>query len=312
MVLQAMRFTVLPTDADGFPIDTGAILWTANWLEVLARPHEYRALQRPVDVAAKAVLLTLLDVWIAYADRGDWYLCPVPSENDRPALARKLRELLDAWTPPDLPVEITEAARAVLDAEGDKPLRLEEGRTWDDASFLDTDRTVDSYLLWPEGLAEVWPKRGATDEEKAECEALRRVQGREWLAQLAERDRLNPPSLRSRRISAAEDLAELLAWPGALRRIPEIPSREDVVARWDDLKSEIEVASTEKRRNVRRFLAAEPHVDKLRALCASWTPSADVPSEIRRAARDLLAAFDFPEPPGGWDRFDRESEDGPS
>ena len=310
MVLRAMRFTVLPTDEDGFPIDAGAILYTESWLYTLARPHEYRALQRPVDAAVKAVLLTLLDVWIAYVDRGDWYLYGAPSEENRPELARKLRALLEAWTPPELPAEITEAARAVLDAEGEKQWRLKKGLTWDDTRVGDPDRTVDSYLLWPEGLAEVWPKRGATDEEKAERKALRRIQGREWLAQRAERERAEPPTLRSRRISAALDLAELLAWPGAMRRIPEMPSREDVVARWDDLKSEIEVASTEKRGKGRSFLAAEPHVDKLRALCAPWTPSADVPCEIRRAARDLLAAFGSSEPPGGWDRWDSEAEAG--
>jgi hypothetical protein len=170
-----MRYTFLPTDADGFPIDTEAILWTENWLGVLAKPHEYRAIQRPVDAAVKAVLLCLLDVWIAYVDRGDWYLDD-PSGEDRPALARKLRALLEAWTPPDLPPEITEAARTVLDAEGVTKHWREKAGTWDD------DRTVDSYLLWPEGLAAVWPKRGATDEEKAAREALRRVQIREYLA----------------------------------------------------------------------------------------------------------------------------------
>src|SRR3954468_23196544 len=113
-----MRYTVLPTDADGAPIDIVAILYTREWLGVLAKPQEYRALQRPVDAAVKAVLLCLLDVWIAYVDRGDWYLYGEPSEEDRPALARRLRALLEAWTPPELPAEITEAARAVLDAEG--------------------------------------------------------------------------------------------------------------------------------------------------------------------------------------------------
>jgi hypothetical protein len=304
-----MRYTLLSTDADGFPIDLDALVCTWVWLGVLARPQDYRALQRPVDAAVKALLLCLLDVWIAYVDRGDWYVSRDP-EGDRSALARKLRALLDAWTPPDLPAEITEAARALLDAEGEKKWRLETGRSWDDTSFGDPDRTIDSCLLWPEGLAEVWPKRGATDEEKAERKALRQVQIREWHAQRALKERSEPPTLRSRRIAAALDLAELLAWPRAMRQIPEIPSREDVLARWDDLKSEIDVASTGKRGKGRRFLAAEPHVDRLRALCESWTPSAEVPPEIRRAARDLLAAFDTPEPPGGWGRWDSEAEAG--
>lgn len=190
-----MRYTVLPTDVDGFPVDTLAILYTESWLGVLARPQAYRALQRPVDAAVKAVLICLLDVWIAYVDRGDWYLYGDPPEEDRPALARKLRALLEAWMPPDLPAEITEAARALLEAEGAKKRRLEEGGTWDDGSFGDPTRTVDSFLLWPEGLAAVWPKKGATAEEKAARDALRRVQSREWLAKLQqqEADGAKPP-----------------------------------------------------------------------------------------------------------------------
>jgi hypothetical protein len=159
-----MRYTLLPTDANGAPIDMVALFYTFEWLHVLARPDKYRALTRPVDAAVKAVLLTLLDVWIAYVDRGDWYF-DGPPEEDRAALARRLRALLEAWTPPELPVEINEAARAVLDAEGVKKWRLEKGVTWDDFPADDPTRTVDSYLLWPEGLATIWPKKGATDEE---------------------------------------------------------------------------------------------------------------------------------------------------
>jgi len=185
-----MRYTVLPTDADGVPIDMEAFLYTWAWLGVLARPHSYRALQRPVDAAVKAVLLCLLDVWIAYVDRGDWYY-EGPPEEDRPALARRLRALLEAWTPPELPAEITEAARAVLVAEG-----LEEGGTWDDASVVDPTDMIDSYLLWPEGLAAVWPKRGATAEEKAAREAERRVQIRKYYEELERKnaDGTKPPS----------------------------------------------------------------------------------------------------------------------
>jgi hypothetical protein len=43
---------------------------------------------------------------------------------------------------------------------------------------------VDSFLLWPEGLAAVWPKKGATAEEKAAYEALQRVQVREYLEKI--------------------------------------------------------------------------------------------------------------------------------
>ena len=132
-------------DKDGFNIDTLAIFFTDDWLMVLAAPHVYRALQRPVD---PMFLIRLLDVWIAYADRGDRYVFPLASDPNRPALARKLRELIAAWMPPELPAEITAAARALLRAEGyeEPPLGA---ATWDDFSF-DPDRAVESRLAWPE------------------------------------------------------------------------------------------------------------------------------------------------------------------
>lgn len=43
---------------------------------------------------------------------------------------------------------------------------------------------------------------------------------------------------------------------------------------------------------------------RLRALVAGWTPVADVPEDIRVAAREMLAAMGVAEPPGGWDAFE--------
>jgi hypothetical protein len=298
-----MRYTLLPTDADGFPIDTEAILWTQAWLDVLAKPHEYRALQRPVDAAVKAVLLCLLDVWIAYVDRGDWYLYGDPPEEDRPALARKLRALLEAWTPPDLPAEITEAARALLDAEGEKKRRREEGGTWDDVRVVDPTETIDSYLLWPEGLAAVWPKKGATAEEKAARAAERRVQIRKYMAEVGLNDV-------AKCVIPAQNLAWLLACQRIMRKVNEMPSREHVLEHWDGLQSLVDWEAGRTPEGDRQLSEIGPPVNRLRALCESWTPSADVPSEIQRAARDLLAAFGMPEPAEGWDRFEGEAEAG--
>jgi hypothetical protein len=136
-------------DKHGIPIDTFVIMGTATWLGVLAAPHLYRGLARGVDAAH---IGALLDFWIAYVDRGDRYTSamfePVPYEQ-RPALARRLRELVATWTPPDLPAEITEAARALLHAEG---LKWPQGTSWDDASFDVGDRPLESYLIWPEQL----------------------------------------------------------------------------------------------------------------------------------------------------------------
>lgn len=141
-------------DADGLPVDTLPILYADNWLQVLAAPHVYQALTRPVD---PALLLRLLDVWISYVDRGDSYLFADPPDAGRPALARKLRALLEAWTPPELPGEITEAARALLHAEGYKtPPR--GAATWDDLEYCSPGRTIESYLIWPEGLEAIFPK----------------------------------------------------------------------------------------------------------------------------------------------------------
>jgi hypothetical protein len=297
-----MRYTLLPTDADGFPIDTAAILATESWLDVLARPHDYRALQRPVDAAVKAVLLCLLDVWIAYVDRGDWYLGDPPEEG-RPALARKLRALLEVWTPPELPAEITEAARALLDAEGQKQWRRDGDGTREDASVGDPTETIDSCLLWPEGLADVWPKKGATAEEKAARAAERRVQMREDLAKVGLNDV-------AKSVIPAQHLAGLLACPRIMRKVKEMPSREHVLEHWDGLQSLVDWEAGRTPEGDRQLSKLGPPVNRLRALCESWTPSADVPPEIQRAARDLLAAFGAPEPAGGWDQFEGEAEAG--
>ncbi len=109
-------------------------------------------------------------------------------------------------------------------------------------------------------------------------------------------------------ITAAINLAGLLASPLVMRKVGEMPSREHVLGHLDGLQSIIEGASTATFQDGRRLSELGPHVDRLRALCASWTPSADVPSEIQQAARGLLAAFGIPEPTEGWDRFEGEAE----
>jgi hypothetical protein len=155
----------------------------------------------------------------------------------------------------------------------------------------------------------VWPKRGATDEEKAEHQALQRVKVREWLARPEVQAAQERTSERANRVNTAMHFARILASPRVVRRTKEMPSREKLLGYWDGLKSVIDHARGGCW-DARAMLVLEPHADKLRALCESWTPSADVPSEIQRAARDLLAAFDIPEPAEGWDRFKGEAEAG--
>jgi hypothetical protein len=134
----------------------GAEVWLATdalgWLHVLAAPHLYRMLQHGVDTAH---LMRMMDFWIAYVD-GDARdktaaSTPAPHE-ERRAMARALRERIAAWVPPELPVELTEAARALLRAEGREPKRgwdnfipdLEEGGTLDD-TLMSAER-VDAFL----------------------------------------------------------------------------------------------------------------------------------------------------------------------
>ena len=171
-------------DKAGMDADALAILYTENWLAVVAAPHNYRALERPVE---PAVLLQLLDIWTAYVDRGDYYIYAKPPHEGRPALVRKLRALIEAWTPPELPEEITEAARALLVAEGCLTGRHHlEGGNWDSLTFADDTRTVDSYLIWSEGLPAILPSAlEATDEERAEYAKTNSVQVRKYIAELA-------------------------------------------------------------------------------------------------------------------------------
>ncbi len=168
---------MIAKDKDGMDVDVLAILHAEQWMGVLAAPHLYRALPRPVE---PDVILELLDVWIARADRA------VRGEEDEPtteklfgyrfdgAFARKLRALVAAWTPPDLPGEIVEAARALERSKGsDKPPR---GATWDDFTF-DLDG-----LIWSEGLDAILPgAREASEEEMAEQARLRQEATRRWL-----------------------------------------------------------------------------------------------------------------------------------
>jgi hypothetical protein len=136
----------IATDKDGMNIDMMAVLLTSHWLIVLAAPHVYGLLQR---VAEPAHLARLLDIWIAYTDRGDHYLSATPGE-DRPMLARALSARIAGWTPPDLPGEITEAARAILHAEGAVPLQAKTDG-WDSYQWdLGDGSSLDSSLSWSE------------------------------------------------------------------------------------------------------------------------------------------------------------------
>jgi hypothetical protein len=137
--------------------DFSDVLNTWYWIMVLAAPPLYKTMNRAVNPAH---LVRLMDIYIAYAKRGTQYLkaefTPVPWEQRAP-LARQLRARLADWTPPELPTEITEAARDLLHAEGQKP---PEGG-WD--ALQDSGpEPVEDILLWPEGIPAML-KRGDDD-----------------------------------------------------------------------------------------------------------------------------------------------------
>ena len=115
------------------------------WIEILAVPRIFRGMTR---MPPREHLLRLIDIYIAYVRHDGRYAGgdfePVPYETREP-LALKLRELLEAWTPPELPAEITETARALLYAEGMSP-----PGGWDNVP--DPDMRPEEFLLWPEGV----------------------------------------------------------------------------------------------------------------------------------------------------------------
>lgn len=164
---------MIAKDRDGFNIDSPAILYTQDWLMVLAAPHIYRALKRPVD---PRFLIRLLDIWIAYVDRGDQYLSANAPGPNRPAVARKLRHLIAVWTPSELPAEITEAARSLLHAEGYEQPPL-GAATWDDFNF-NLDGPLESGLAWPE--TEIMLKE-ATAAEVESANLERKTSIAKWL-----------------------------------------------------------------------------------------------------------------------------------
>jgi hypothetical protein len=130
----------------GRPIadDVARVVQAVQWIIVLAVPRLFRGLTR---TPPREHLMGLLDTFVAYARRDGRYspaeFAAVPYEQ-REALALKLRALVESWTPPALPSEITEAARALLYAEGRKGPPGGWGALTDDMN--------EEELLWPEGV----------------------------------------------------------------------------------------------------------------------------------------------------------------
>lgn len=132
--------------------DVAEVVQAVQWIIVLAVPRLFDGLTR---TPPREHLLMLLDTYVSYV-RHDGRYSPaefetVPYER-RESLASSLRALIEDWTPPALPMEITEAARALLFAEGRKG--PPEG--WD---TLPDDLNEDE-LLWPEGVPALLKQQG--------------------------------------------------------------------------------------------------------------------------------------------------------
>ncbi|WP_437808128.1 hypothetical protein [Sorangium sp. So ce1078] len=112
-------------------------------------------------------------------------------------------------------------------------------------------------------------------------------------------------------VSRALNLAGLLASSRAARKAGAMPSREHVLGLLSELLTVIGQGPEPGLSAGGRPLDIVPQVERLLALCQGWSPSAEIPAEIQRAARDVLALFAVPEPPGGWDGWEGAPPEAP-
>jgi hypothetical protein len=127
--------------------DFANVMGAINWMMVLAAPPLFRSLGR---VPTREHVSALVDVYVAYAARGDTYTgAPEVERNhhERIEAAARLRALLETWAPPELPEEITAAARDVLRAEGMAP----PAGGWAALQNEGSD-PLEDVLMWPEGI----------------------------------------------------------------------------------------------------------------------------------------------------------------
>lgn len=121
-----------------------------DWLHTLACPRVFHQMTRK---PTREHMLHVYARYLPYArSRREWvdvqgYFIFRGDEDLREKLANRLGQLFETWTPPDLPPEITETARALLESEGIEP---PEGG-WDNFQ-IDMRDPVEECLLWPEGI----------------------------------------------------------------------------------------------------------------------------------------------------------------
>jgi hypothetical protein len=135
--------------------DVARVVQALQWIIILAVPRLFSGLTR---TPPREHLLSLLDTFVAYARHDGRYspadFEPVPYEQ-REELGLKLRALVEAWTPPAMPSEITQAARELLHAEG----RNAPPEGWDALS----EDMNEEELLWPEGVPTLLKLAGSSN-----------------------------------------------------------------------------------------------------------------------------------------------------
>lgn len=321
-----------PRDAgpDGPPgptfSDVSDVIHATYWLIVFASRPLLATLTRP---PAPGHLAALLDVFAAYAARGARHheeeFEPVPWE-ERAPLARKLRALLEAWTPTDPSDEICQTARALLHADG----HAEPEGGWDAFSW-DGPGPIEDSLLWPEGVPAVLreqdassaPVRALTIEELHGPKRPRRSdQGHVeivyadiwnevafWVQKVVRSEDGNAP-----RDADFGDISSTVIWlmvlasPPLYRTLARTPERDHLLRLLDKLIAyaargeHITSVKTFRRRDL-RLDQREALARKLRALIEGWTPPAlpGLPGGITDAARELVEAEGIRPPDGGWD-----------
>ncbi|MGK3987380.1 hypothetical protein WME99_30345 [Sorangium sp. So ce136] len=134
------------------------------WVHALAVPRLFLGMSR---MPSREHLLRMVDWYLAYVRRGDRHVppefSPVPYEEREP-LAMRLRVLVEAWSPPELPPEITEVARAILHAEG----KMAPPGGWDDTP--EPEMPAEELLYWPEGVPALLKskRQGTGDRERGD------------------------------------------------------------------------------------------------------------------------------------------------
>jgi hypothetical protein len=132
------------------------------WLHVLASPRVFYQMTRK---PTREHMLSVYARYLPYAQsrraRVDQqgYFVTRGDEELREKLSNRIRELFETWNPPDLPKELTDAARALLAAECIEPPEC----GWDNVQ-VDPNYPPEECLLWPEGVPALL-KRQSLDQD---------------------------------------------------------------------------------------------------------------------------------------------------